>query len=363
MSLGVQRRAWIAALAGAAATGIYSTAWAGWLDRLKRGDEFLPLPQLDHKVPLRVVYAHNPRFARPAPELLAAVLQRTQALCLQHIRLNVLFEMPVEQDISTLFEGVTASVWRGLKADIYDYRDGPPDRKKLIAHMKAVVAGNRSAVGEQIAFAKPHLLSTTEPRNASTLAEALVDTQLARFAAWQQLQGLDGRALLNDSIFNEYFAWVFAPRTKAWPFEIVITNQMIVSVEYADNSVHSALRGGVSNGLTTQSPGSRYGSVSTLSLFPFTSQDPLTQQLRNDTQGTPINPTEAAAAMLTHELGHQLLHLGHPFNSKACVMNPPELLQFEAWMRGLDAAQCPLGNHAENKPGVLRFSNVKQPGL
>lgn len=359
MSWGLQRRAWIAALAGAAATGIYPIAWAGWLDRFKRGDEFLPLPQLDHKVPLRVVYAHNPRFARPAPELLAQVLLRAETLCLQHLRLNVQFEMLVEQDIGTLFEGVTPSVWRRFKADIYDYRDGPPDRKKLITQMKAVVAANRSAVGEQIAFAKPHLLSTTEPKNASTLAEALVDTQLARFAAWQQLQGLDGRALLNDSIFNEYFAWVYAPRTKAWPFEIVITNQLVVSVEYADNSVHSALRGGVSNGITTQSPASRFGTVSVCSVFPMTSQDAVTSQLRGQAPGTDINATETIAALLTHELGHQLLHLGHPFNSKACIMNPAELLRFDDWVKGLNAPLCPIGHLAENKPGAHRFTKLK----
>jgi hypothetical protein len=358
MSLLIRRRKLLGGLL--ASSGL---AGCGALNPQRQANSFLPLPVLDPTAPLRVVYAHNPRFERAAPELVANILARTQQLCKSHLRLDIEFGIPIEQNISPLFSGITPSLWSQLKQATYHSQSGTADRARLVKTTQTSLAQNRSDLASQIAFAKPHLVGAVVPTDQATLAQALVDTQLARYAAWQAIQGGDGQPLLEGSIYNEYYAWVFAPRTTPWAFEVVITNQLLASVEYSDNSLHSALRGGVSNGLTMQSPGSRYGTVSTLSLFPFTSQDPLTQQLRNDTQGTPINPTEAAAAMLTHELGHQLLHLGHPFNSKACVMNPPELLQFEAWTRGLDAAQCPLGNHAENKPGVLRFSNVKQPGL
>lgn len=330
---------------------------------------FIPLPVVDPAVPLRVVYAHNPRFERAAPELIASILARAQQLCKAHLGLQIEFGPTTEQSISTLFSGITPSVWSSLQLDIYQSKNASGDRARLVKTTQASLAHNRSDVASQIAFAKPHLLSAIAPTDAVSLAQALVDTQLARYAAWQAIQGSDGQPLLDGSFYNEFYAWAFAPRTAPWPCEVVITNQLLASVEYSDNTLHSALRGGVSNGLTVQSPGSRYGTVSTLSLFPFTSQDPVTRQLRNDAPGTPIQAIqaiqaiEAAAAMLTHELGHQLLHLGHPFNSKACVMNPPELLQLDAWARGLDAAQCPLGNHVENKPGAYRFSTVKQPAV
>lgn len=358
MSMLVQRRKLLTSLlAGAGLMG------CGSLIPKNQATSFIPLPVLDPAVPLRVVYAHNPRFERAAPELIASILVRAQQLCKAHFELQIEFDRTTEQSISTLFSGITPSLWNQLKLDTYPTQDGKGDRTRLVKTTRASLAQNRSDVASQIAFAKPYLLSAINPTDAASLAQALVDTQLARYTAWQALAGSNGEPLLDGSIYNEYYAWVFAPRTTPWAFEIVITNQLLASVEYSDNSLHSALRGGVSNGLTAQSPGSRYGTVSTLSLFPFTSQDPLTRLLRNDAPGAPTNAVEAAAAMLTHELGHQLLHLGHPFNSKACVMNPPELLQFEAWTRGLDAAQCLLGNHAENKPGVHRFSIVKQPGL
>jgi hypothetical protein len=143
------------------------------------------------------------------------------------------------------------------------------------------------------------LISAVSPSNASTLAEALIDTQLARFAAWQKLKGIDGQDWLNDHLYNEFYAWVHAPRTQAWPFEVVITNQLITSAEYVENTIHSALRGGVSNGITIQSPSSRYGTVSVCSLFPMTSMDSLTRQLRNDPLGQEPQSAEAAATLLT----------------------------------------------------------------
>jgi hypothetical protein len=359
MSISVQRRGLMAALAGSACLASSLFTLTGCSDKTKPASAYLPVPKLDPSLSLRVGYLHNPRFKRPDANLLIDVLARAQSLCKLHLRLDVIFDPIVEQDISSLFQGITSEFWRSVNADIYDFRSGLPNRRRLVEDMKTVLNHNSSKLTDQIAFAKPHLVSAVTPSNISTLAEALIDTQLARFLAWKKLKGGDGQDLLNKDFYNEYFAWVFAPRKQNWPFEVVLTNQLIASVEYQENSMHSALRGGVSNGLTTQSPGSRYETVSICSLFPMISMDSLTRRLRNDSPGQEPNAVESAATLLTHELGHQLLHLGHPFNSKACVMNPPELLHFEAWTRGLDAAQCPLGNHVENKPGAHRFSTVK----
>jgi hypothetical protein len=326
-------------------------------------DSFLPLPVIDPSMPLRVVYAHNPRFERAAPELIAGLLTRTQHLCKLHLGLSLKFGSTQEQGISTLFSGITPSVWSKLKPSTYNPKNGAVYPNLLVKTTQQSLANNLSTVESQIAFAKPHLLSTIVPTDLASLAQALVDTQLARFAAWLAIRGGDGQHLLDGSVYNEYLAWAHAPQTTPWACEVVITNQLLASVEYLNNSVHSALRGGVSNGLTMLSPHSRYGTVSALSLFPFTSQHPLARQLRAETPGKPTNVIEAAAALLTHELGHQLLHLGHPFNSKACVMNPPELLQFDNWTRNLNAAQCPLGNHAENRPGAHRFVQTSHPKL
>lgn len=323
--------------------------------------EPLPIPKLEPGQKLRVVYAHNPRFDRPSSDLLVQILLRTQALCAAHLGLDVQFNAVQEQPIASLFRGISEARWNDLKRFTYDAKNGTGKRIWLVKELQKVLAANLSGLEAQMNFAKPYLVSGITPTDTASLAEALIDTQLARFAQWQAIQGSDGRPLIGEGVYHEYFAWLFAPRLASWLCEVVITNQLMASVEYLENSLHSALRGGVSNGLTVPSPNSRYGTVSILSLFPFTSQEPLTRQLRGDEPIKKTNTVEAAAFMLTHELGHQLRHLGHPFGSKKCIMNPPELLQFDAWMHGLNASQCPVGNSPENTPGVAKFPTFKPP--
>ena len=320
----------------------------------KSAEKFLPLPTLGANTPLRVVYAHNPRFDRPAPGLINAIQGQAQALCKAHLGVSVQWAAVQEIAIDQLFSAMTAQRWNQLKPLTYDFAGGRT-RDILVQELERSLRRNRSPIAAQIAYAQPHLVSAAVPTDAASLAAALIDTQLVRFSQWRALLGRDAQPLLDGSLYNEYLAWALAPRGQAWPFEVVITNQLLASVEYKNNSLHSALRGGVSNGLTCESPASRYGTVSTLSLFPFTNQAALTRQLRGDVNCASTDPVQAAAALLVHELGHQLLHLGHPFGNKACVMNPPELLQFGIWMKDLDAAQCPLGNVAENTVGVEQF--------
>jgi hypothetical protein len=320
----------------------------------KETDRFLPLPKLEADTPLRVVYAHNPRFDRPVSGLIDAILVQAQALCKIHLGLSMQWEAVQEIPIDQLFSAMTAQRWNQLKPLTYNFAGGRT-RNILVQELEGSLRRNRSPIAAQIAYAQPHLASTAVPTDATSLAAALIDTQLVRFSQWKALLGRDAQPLLDDSLYNEYLAWALAPRGQAWPFEVVITNQLLASVEYKNNSLHSALRGGVSNGLTCESPASRYGTVSTLSLFPFTNQAALTRQLRGDVDGITTDPVQAAAALLVHELGHQLLHLGHPFGNKACVMNPPQLLQFGNWAKGLDAALCPLGNEIENTAGAERF--------
>ena len=317
---------------------------------------WLALPAVNTATPLRVVYAHNPRFARPPDGFVTQVLQRAQTLSRAHLGLIVNFGTPREAPISTLFDGLSPSVWETLKGEVYDVKAGTGDRNRLIKTTAQHLARNRSTLAAQIEFAKPHLVSSTAPTDVASLAEALVDTQLNRFTAWLKLRGSDGQALIDGGFYNEYLAWIQA--ASSWAYEVVITNQLIASVEYADNTTHSALRGGVTNGVTVQARFSRYGTASVVSLFPMLSQDGLTRQLRGDFEGQTTNAVEAAAAMLVHELGHQLLHLGHPFGHSACIMSPPELLRFDAWTRQLNGMQCPLGNHPENKPGAVKFDAV-----
>ena len=76
-------------------------------------------------------------------------------------------------------------------------------------------------------------------------------------------------------------------------------------------------------------------------------------ELRDDKAYNDEQVTSYAAALLTHEIGHQLLHLGHPFGNPKCVMSPTPLLKYREWLEGLDAADCPLNSEASMTPGFV----------
>ncbi len=318
----------------------------------------LALPTLDPSRLLRVVYGHNPRFERPTALYLANVLARTKVLCKLHLRLDLGFSEVAEESIGSLFRGINAETEAHIRRQAFNPKDTQADRQSLVAAtLQSLSLGGTSSIDAQIAYARPYLVSKIVPTNAQTLAEALTDTHIARYLQWLEVKTPDGKALLDGSVYSESSAWTMAGRKAPWTFDVLITNQLITSIEHNSSSVHSALRGGVINGITTESFYARYSTVSVLSLFPMNSQDPLSRSLRRDIGGQTTDAVEAAATVLTHELGHQLLHLGHPFGRSACVMNPAQLLQFEAWAQGLDAAECPVGSPDNaSVPGL--FSKV-----
>ena len=57
----------------------------------------------------------------------------------------------------------------------------------------------------------------------------------------------------------------------------------------------------------------------------------------------------------THEIGHQLFHILHPYGHPACVMNPVPMFAYRAWAARLDGKACPLGITAEMVPGVYKY--------
>ncbi|NJS35838.1 MAG: hypothetical protein HC765_04400 [Brachymonas sp.] len=67
-----------------------------------------------------------------------------------------------------------------------------------------------------------------------------------------------------------------------------------------------------------------------------------------------------AGIAASHELGHQLLHLLHPFGQKHCLMNPVPMFAYRAWAKQLSAKDCALGSSKEMTPGAHRF-HYEQP--
>jgi len=319
----------------------------------------LPLPALpDGVIELRVAYVKNPRLPEMTDAQLQLLLEIARQGVREHFGREVRFATPARLTVQEMFQRFTAEQSRFLNSGVYDFKTGRGDGVRL---RKAYVQGigrHKDNLDDQIEYVRPYLLAPLTGRSYEALSDALMQTHLARLRQFQAQRLPDGGLLIDDQPYNEYMFWGALDYIR-FPYEIVITNQLIASVEYFDPEVHSAIRGGVSNGITAQNGGARFGSTSVVSTYPFIGDDTTTKELRGNEGYSSEDAAIYAAYLLVHELGHQLWHLGHPFDRKACVMKPVELLRFRAWVSQFSAKDCPLAASGPMKPGFVKMPAPK----
>lgn len=308
-----------------------------------------PLPKLtDAPIILRVAYAINPRFPKMDKKQLDILLKTAKALTQEHFQIEIEFEDIQEIPIEALFTFLPPEL-----ADIqlmggYDFRSGQKvDQQRLIDAMTLSLTRQKSSLQEIVNYARPYLLQELETVNQSSFAKSLAETLLYRFQQWRSLKATDNKPVIDDSLYNEWSMWA-ALGYGQLPYDLVLTNQLIASVEYYDQDVHSALRGGVVAGTTSYNKNSRYGTYIFWSTFLYSNDYETLIQLRGGERYKEEEAAHLAGAALTHEIGHQLFRLGHPFGSAGCVMRPVELFKFRQWYTQLDANQCGI----ESNPGM-----------
>ncbi len=316
----------------------------------------VPVPVLPERIELRVVHLVNPRLPRMNAEQLQLLLATARAAAMEHFGREVVFSDVKERSINDLFDldRLSARAKRDLAQAVFDFKSGKGDVARMARTFAQEMEKEKLDLDEVIAFAAPYLESPPRARSYEAIAEALVRTQLSRLAAWKDARSRAGEAVLDDSPYNEFAYWL-ALLDASYPAEVILTNQLIASAEFADNSVHSAIRGGVTNGLTTSNPVARFLTTSVASTYPMMGDDPTVRQLRGKETYEPEDAARYAGLLLAHELGHQLFHYGHPYAVKACVMNPPPLLHFRAWARGLSAAACRNAHPPAMAPGTAKI--------
>ena len=323
----------------------------------------VPLPDLSQGAELRVAYVHNPRLTGLMDDELTLILDTAREVAREHFGITVRFHRPDKLGIDDLFQRFARGHFKTLGSHVYDFKHGRGDIARLRKSYVQTLGRHKDDLQAQIDYVTPYLLNPVASRDYQGLADALVDTHLARLSRLREERLADGSPLLNDAPFNEYVYWASLDLIRL-QYEVVITNQLIASAEYLDAEVHAAIRGGISNGVTNHNGGARYLATAVVSTYPFVGEDPTTRLLRNNEQYARRDALRYAAYMLVHELGHQLLHLGHPFGNRACVMTPPELLHFRAWVNQLSAAACPLlgsGQAAPMQPGFIKFRMPTAP--
>ncbi len=314
----------------------------------------IALPDVSQAVELRVAYADNPRFAPLADDQIEAVLAQSIAAVRQHFGIALSYSPVKRVPIAALFSGIPARAADTAEKTRIDPTDDTLTQIRLARDLLKSMRADGD-IRAQKRFALPHLLTPSNASGDMAFARALVATQHQLLKTWRDAPALDGKPALGPDRYNEYSYWI-ALGASDMPLEVIITNQPIASAELGDNSVHSALRGGVSNGITSENRSGRFQMYSVLSSFPFLDPSGQALRLRGGGQSSIDEANRQMGLLLAHEIGHQLLHLGHPFNNPHCVMTPPVRLEFAKWAQGLAADKCPLKSSKANTPGAIKFA-------
>ncbi|MDP3651212.1 MAG: hypothetical protein Q8R67_05950 [Rhodoferax sp.] len=317
------------------------------------------IPVGNNLPPLRVLVVNSERFPPLGKGAVEKIIATTTSLIQSHFGVSISFITPRFTSLEKLATNLLPAHLAWARSQTLDLSKAD-DQATLIQTMRKDLLENGGTVQDLQRYSAPYLFKPPANDTLDAFADALAYTQVGLMSEWRTQMHSDKKPLLVSDGFAEYSFWLVLGYTSL-PYEIVITNQLMASAEKIANSVHSALRGGVTNGLTGSSRGSASGTFSILSVFPLVSDDPITTKLRNGKIYSKADSLTYAAAILAHELGHQLFHLGHPFNNPACLMRPPLRLQFDDWYAQLDPQKCAMGSDDAMTPGrTVRYSEIRK---
>jgi hypothetical protein len=284
---------------------------------------------------------------------LQVLLNAVRETSRQHFDVDFHFTTVTEIDIETFFNRMPAKKRQEAATQSYDFKSGKGDPIALAREFGRGLREEGGSLPAMLTYTRPYLGELKE-QSYEELGRALVQIQLDRIRHWQKIPALDNGPAIDGSPYNEYTMWNLLGYGDI-PFELVITNQIIASVEAVDPSVHTSIRGGYNNGLTTNSRSSRFGTFSVWSTFAFTTDDPWVKEMRGGETFTPSEAARLAGLGAAHELGHQLFHFGHPYDNAACVMNPVPMFSYRAWALKLSPENCRIGSSPPMTPGAYKF--------
>lgn len=344
----------LASLAFAVAIGFQSTPSSA-------EQRFVALPKIENNaVAPRVIYIENPRFPKVEVQDLWKVLQSAADLIQEHFDVTVKKPSDIQNlNIDDVFVDVVKKKPANFDDGIGDFRNGKVDWEKIKEFLVEQIKKEKDPLSEQIEFARPYLLRPLDEETLDGFSNAVIETFKIRLAHWTVAKLEDGHPVIGqvpgrpDLPHNEYRYWALMTKLGI-DAEIILTNQLVASVEYIPIPVHTSIRGGITGGSTEYNPSSRLGSSVWVSLFPYLSNDNRIIELRNGETYSRQEALSYAGAMLAHEMGHQLFQLGHPWSNPACLMRPAEALNFASWVNGLDAKACLVGSSPAMVPGTTK---------
>ena len=249
---------------------------------------FVALPKIENNtIAPRIIYIENPRFPRVATDDIRKIVQAAAALVEEHFGIKV--ESPSHisvLDIDDVFAELVDNKPQNFEALIGDFRNGNVDWEIVRKNLVKQIEKQKDPLARQIEFARPYLIRPLAREDLDTFSRAVVETFKVCLSYWTVARLEDGHLVIGnvpgrpDLPFNEYGYWTLMAK-RGINAEIVLTNQLVASVEYMPIPVHTAIRGGITGGSTEYNPSSQFGSSVWVSLFPYLSDDPHIREHRN----------------------------------------------------------------------------------
>ena len=322
----------------------------------------IPVPQLQTPVVLRVVYVENSRFKSLSDDQIKSILIKTTELVAEHFSVEVKFEQKKKINVQSLFEYLPFAAKNNQSKKIISITDEQDAFKyfnKIRDSIALQIKHGASSEQSVIDYAMPYLVEKNAINSLDELTAELARTIIQRYQFWLGQLANDGKPVLDGSPYNQWIYWD-SLGYGALPYEIVITNQLVASIEENGMPVHTCLRGGITGGNMTFNKDSELEGFVFVSAFQIINDNKLMSFLRDDKTYTEEQSLNYIAATLTHELGHLIFHYAHPFNAQSCIMNPTPLLQYRQWFDQLDVEACNRLNSPMQQPGAAPLTyNIK----
>ncbi len=302
-----------------------------------------------NQVFIKVAYVVNPSFPSHSTKDINAMLVTTALVAKEHFGLDITFSEVATLDIDGVFGRIPRKITNHLDTliiDIHKDKFTKLDKDNYAKLLGDMLEGNSSTYEEELAFTQKYLDPRYTVRSMQGLVLTLTDTMFSRVKAYQRFLG--------DNPYNEWLYWQALGYTDLG-YDLIITNQPIISIETTDTDIHHALRGGITVGSASFNKASEFRVRVFWSTFTFFQQHEVIRKLRGGVDYTEEEGIALSGAYLTHELGHMLLHLDHPFGRSQCVMTPVPLLDVRAWYKGLDASKCAIGSSKAMTPGAMKL--------
>ncbi len=298
---------------------------------------------------LKVAYVVNPAFQSRSTQDIDAMLATTALVAKEHFGLNITFSEVATLNIKDVFDQIPQKITDHIDTliiDIHKDKFSKDDKDVYTKLLAKTLSENSSTYEEELAFTQTHLDHKYTVRSEKGLVLTLASTMFSRVRAYKQFLG--------DNPYNEWLYWQALGYTPLG-YDLLVTNQPIISIETIDTDIHHALRGGITVGSASFNKASEFRARVFWSTFTFFQSHEVIRKLRGGVDYSEAEAIELSGAYLTHELGHMLLHLDHTFGRVECAMTPAPMLDVKTWYEDLDASACAIGSSKAMTPGAMKL--------